>query len=207
MKQAAVLLVLLAGCAAQGEIIYLRSASGEQVQCGPYQTAAPVVRAFAPETSTPQMAEAEGRLRNCVSDYQRQGFQRTSTPGGVQEAIIPVHLYIVSGPLARSGVAEIPGVVSSTGMSGRFGFVRPDGVKCQGNWSTVTVEAVSNTSLLGQYGAAAGVSTNSTNVGRGQAFGVCDGGGSFQAEYYAGRANAGAGVARDSDGNLYRLLF
>ena len=65
----------LAGCAEPTETIYL--ARGEQrVQCGPYKAVNNVARAFAPESATPQVVEAEYKLRNCVSDYQRQGFNR-----------------------------------------------------------------------------------------------------------------------------------
>jgi hypothetical protein len=56
----------LAGCATS-ETVRLRSASGMVAVCGPYTAAA-----IGPLADVSQQI----KLRDCVSDYQRQGFER-----------------------------------------------------------------------------------------------------------------------------------
>jgi len=58
-------------CCATSEVIYLKNANGQTVQCGPY----------AGYGSLPaQAAQADAKLRGCVSDYQRQGYERVPGP-------------------------------------------------------------------------------------------------------------------------------
>lgn len=60
------LCAILAAC--QSDTIYLRNRAGNMVTCGPFAGgfAGPVVA---------QMS-ADQRLRDCVTDYQRQGYER-----------------------------------------------------------------------------------------------------------------------------------
>jgi len=70
MKRWSVLLVFVAGCASS-ETVYLANANGQKVQCGPY-------RGYG---SLPMQArQAQISLRDCVDDYQRQGYNRVPGP-------------------------------------------------------------------------------------------------------------------------------
>lgn len=87
MKKWGIVLVagFLGSCAGGGEIIYLTDGSSQQVTCGPFSTNTPIKRYLEAELGSPGAAErvgdtAETQLRNCVEDYQRQGFQRLGTP-------------------------------------------------------------------------------------------------------------------------------
>lgn len=65
-----VLLAFSAGCAVQTETVHLRhQQTGQTGQCGPYG---------AYETS--QTVESAAQLRDCVADYQDQGFVVTPQP-------------------------------------------------------------------------------------------------------------------------------
>lgn len=68
-KMAFLALLGLAGCAAPSETIYL-ARGADRVQCGPYKE-----EPFAVGDQAPIL---EKRLRDCVSDFQRQGYQRVS---------------------------------------------------------------------------------------------------------------------------------
>jgi hypothetical protein len=72
MRKCAVLAcLLLAGCGSlQTEKVYLARTDGQRVTCGPYDA---------------QLGDQDGqamqmRLRQCVSDYQRQGYERVPGP-------------------------------------------------------------------------------------------------------------------------------
>lgn len=58
----------LSGCSA-AEVVYLRKAGGETVKCGPYHSA-----------TNNQERLALTSLRECVSDYQLQGYNRVPGP-------------------------------------------------------------------------------------------------------------------------------
>jgi hypothetical protein len=66
--------LLLSGCAAGGEIVYLRRGD-EIAKCGPYSSAQSVAQIVAPQTFG-SGAGAETRLRGCIDDYQRAGYER-----------------------------------------------------------------------------------------------------------------------------------
>lgn len=54
--------VMLSGCTVTSETVHLRNSGGMTVQCGPYRGGnAPLVTVA---------------LRNCVEDFQRQGYER-----------------------------------------------------------------------------------------------------------------------------------
>jgi hypothetical protein len=65
------LLMFLVACATS-ESVHLRNAStGETVQCGPYTVYGNLNAAA---------VSAQSRVRSCISDYQRQGFERVQAP-------------------------------------------------------------------------------------------------------------------------------
>lgn len=66
-KGAFIALLALAGCAAPTEAIYMAKGT-ERVQCGPYKEE--------PMARGDQTGILDARLRACVSDYQRQGYNR-----------------------------------------------------------------------------------------------------------------------------------
>ena len=72
MKRILVALAILplAACASS-ETVYLKNATGQTVQCGPYSGVGSLPA---------QAAQADEKLRGCIYDYQRQGYERTSTP-------------------------------------------------------------------------------------------------------------------------------
>ena len=59
--------ILLAGCATS-EAVYLQNSTGQTVQCGPYTVGGSIPQAN---------VRVQERLRDCVADYQRQGYERT----------------------------------------------------------------------------------------------------------------------------------
>lgn len=74
MKKAVILtsLLSLTGCVAQQtETIFMAMAGAADVKCGPYPT--DVITSEGPTM-------ANQKLRACVSDFQRQGYNRVSPP-------------------------------------------------------------------------------------------------------------------------------
>lgn len=73
MKKLVILGVLaVSGCTTpQTEVIYLANSAGQKAQCGPY---------FRGIGSNYTMNVAEQNLRDCVNDYQKQGYSRTPGP-------------------------------------------------------------------------------------------------------------------------------
>ncbi len=69
----------------------------------------------------------------------------------------------------------------------------------------------SNVSLFTQYGHITGFGTSVSNVpgvNKGQAMSFCQSGTTLEAEFVTGSGTAnGYGVARDSNGNVYKMLF
>ena len=60
----------LAGCASS-EKVYLKNASNQVVKCGPYTNYGNIPHA----NVTTQI-----QLRDCIADYQRQGYERVPGP-------------------------------------------------------------------------------------------------------------------------------
>jgi hypothetical protein len=127
-----------------------------------------------------------------------------------------VEFYPVEGPLA----AQVPLPVIQAkaegveGNSGRLTLTRPNGETCSGRWSSAAPQfaAVSSGSLFSIYGGALFGSSVTTGiqpgVNQGQAFLSCSAGTTMQAEFVTGSGTAnGYGVAKDSEGNVYRMLF
>ena len=72
MKKSIMILLAmgLAGCATS-EIIYLKNQAGETVECGPYT--------YNMNSNTDAML-AQAKVRDCVDDYRRQGYERIQAP-------------------------------------------------------------------------------------------------------------------------------
>ena len=126
-----------------------------------------------------------------------------------------VNMYPIEGPLSLQSplpilIASVDGITSNTGS---FSFSLPDGSKCSGTWSSVAPQMISSssTSLFGRYGSIAGFSITASNlpgVNRGQAFGVCTNNERFDVEFLTGSGTAnGYGLASDTAGNVYKLIF
>ena len=64
------LAIFLYGCA-MSETVYLQNAEGELVQCGPYTNYGNIPNA---------VDSTRTQLRDCVGDYQRQGYERVPEP-------------------------------------------------------------------------------------------------------------------------------
>jgi len=69
---AVALLPVLAGCATQ-PVMLRNPQTGQTTQCGPYTNMHPLFPALSPHW------KAE---RQCIEDYQRQGFERMPVPPG-----------------------------------------------------------------------------------------------------------------------------
>jgi hypothetical protein len=123
-----------------------------------------------------------------------------------------VNLYPVQGPLAAQ--KPVPVIVGNAeGISGNTGTLTlalPSGELCSGKWSSVAAE-VTSSSLLGRFGSTAGFPIRTgplPGVNKGQAFFACAQGTSIEAEFLTGGDTGnGYGVARDTQGNIYKMLF
>ncbi len=72
LKRIAIVLIVLGlvGCATS-ETVYLRNASSQTVKCGPFTSSGNINAAT---------AASHIKLRDCITDYQRQGYERVPTP-------------------------------------------------------------------------------------------------------------------------------
>ena len=66
----AVLIFGLVGCATS-ETVYMKNDTGETVKCGPYTTGGNIAAAA---------MTSHAKLRDCVMDYERQGYKRVPRP-------------------------------------------------------------------------------------------------------------------------------
>lgn len=121
---------------------------------------------------------------------------------------IQVSMYPAGGPLQKSGKTQpITGNVGGVGTTGTFTFTRPDGVNCDGRWTTLQSKPAVG-SLLDKHRDVVGIAANPEGMVGGLALGACSNGGSFQAEYYVvPNIDSGFGAATDSDGNIYKVIF
>ena len=126
-----------------------------------------------------------------------------------------VNMYPIKGPISERNplpviIAHVDGIMSNTG---NFGFTTPDQIECSGKWSSVAPQMVSTGwgTLFTTYGTASGFGTTASNLpgaNKGQAFGVCSDNTTFQVEFLTGSGTAnGYGLASDSAGNIYKLIF
>jgi hypothetical protein len=125
------------------------------------------------------------------------------------------NLYPTSGPYSQQVptpvvVVKVEGI---TGNTGPASLVLPNGETCQGQWSSVapTHSSITSGSLWSRYGALAGFSVTNglvPGVNKGQAFLNCSKGTKIEAEFFTGSGTAnGYGVATDTAGNVYKMLF
>jgi hypothetical protein len=128
---------------------------------------------------------------------------------------VDIKMYPVQGPMAQRKplpvlTATADGITNNTG---NITISSLEGETCSGKWSSVAPQeaSVTSVSLLTQYGAIAGIMSTvgpKPGVNRGEAFIVCPSGTNFQAEFYTGSGTAnGYGVGKDSNGNVFKLLF
>ena len=123
-----------------------------------------------------------------------------------------VSLFPVSGPLSDEKPLPVLTATAEgiTGNTGPISLNTPRGDTCVGRWSSVAPTYVASGTLFGQYGGMAGFSVSGIQPGvnKGQAFLTCATGTTFEAEFFTGSGTAnGYGVAKDSNGNVYKMLF
>lgn len=125
-----------------------------------------------------------------------------------------VSMYPVEG--ARAKQAPLPVVKAQVNdiqnNTGSITMTDPDGETCTGTWSSGAPAPMNpGNSLVATYGGAAGVVSQvpaASMMNRGEAFITCERGTTYQVEFYTGNGTAnGFGVAKDSRGNVYKLLF
>lgn len=126
-----------------------------------------------------------------------------------------VSLFPTAGPLKNARPAPVLTAVAENVVSnsGPFRLTYPDGDVCEGRWSSLAPQMISVGwgSIFSKYGAIAGVSSSVTNlpgVNRGEAMAICKSGNQLQVEFYTGSGTAnGVGVAKDDQGNVFKMLF
>ena len=136
---------------------------------------------------------------------------------------ITAKLYPVKGPY--SGQRPIPilkaRVCDVQKNSGDVTMTLPDGEICSGSWSSLAPQQVSTTSVIGGARMSSGIQTayttvygtgftvsNVPGVNKGTAYLVGDKGTTVEVEFFTGSGTAsGNGVAIDSKGNVYKVIF
>lgn len=105
--------------------------------------------------------------------------------------------------------------------SGEVSLTLPDGERCVGSWSSLAPQQVSVSTMTGQAQVTSGIQTayatvygtgftvsNVPGVNRGTAYFVGDRGTTVEVEFFTGSGTAsGNGVAVDSKGNTYKVIF
>lgn len=128
---------------------------------------------------------------------------------------VPVTLYPVQGPYSERTQKPIVNATAHDVQrnTGKFEVTLPNGEMCEGRWSSAAgvMRIQSSSSLFTQYGPVVGFDTSVLNVpgvNRGQAMSFCASGQTIEAEFVTGSGTAnGYGIAKDSDGNVYKMLF
>lgn len=191
-----VLALLLTACVNAGPEVILTNADGKKMSCGHYQSPAVQVGEYVAAANL-----ANGSVNSCVEKYAAQGY---GVP--IPERRINAVAYTAAGPLHDAGATSpIQTYIIAAGTKGRFGFIRPDGVTCEGSFSTM--QGTGANGLVVKYHDLIGLSLPTDNMVVGVALGSCRNGASFQAEYYVVRGtDSGFGVAVDGDGNVYKIL-
>jgi hypothetical protein len=96
------------------------------------------------------------------------------------------------------------------GNTGNISLMLPSGEACTGKWSSIAPIYAASGTLFSQYGGVVGfnVSGIRPGVNPGRAFLACNRGTKIEVEFYTGSGTAnGFGIAADSQGNVYRMLF
>ena len=128
---------------------------------------------------------------------------------------ISVSMFPTDGPLRTSKPVPvlIATVENVTSNSGPFKVTYPNGDVCEGRWASLAPQMVATNwgGLFNKYGALAGVSTtviNKPGINRGEAMAFCKSGNELQVEFFTGSGTAnGLGIAKDSEGNVFKLIF
>ena len=126
-----------------------------------------------------------------------------------------VNMYPVKGPLSEQKplpvlVATVDGIMGNTGG---FNLTLPSGATCSGRWSSIAPMSVGHSSigLAGAWGFVYGSGYSVRNlpgINRGEAMATCTDHTTIQVEFFTGSGTAnGNGVAQDSAGNTYKLIF
>lgn len=136
---------------------------------------------------------------------------------------VTAKLYPVKGPYSEQRPIPIlkAQVEDVQRNSGDVSMTLPDGEVCSGSWSSLAPQQVSTTSVSGQarvtsglqsayatvYGSGFSVSSV-PGINKGTAYLVGDRGTTVEVEFFTGSGTAsGNGVAIDSKGNIYKVIF
>ena len=125
------------------------------------------------------------------------------------------NLYPIKGPLSMQKPipiikAKVNGILGNTGS---ISLTLPTGEECKGKWSSAAGVSVGygTVNLFSQYGSMLGTSMsiqNKAGVNRGEAIIVGGRDTVIEIEFYTGSGTAnGYGLAKDSQGNIYKVLF
>lgn len=143
-------------------------------------------------------------------------FMAFATAIAVGACSAQIEMYPVEGPLSKEVPLPVVHATADgvTGGSGSLSLTMPDGEACKGKWSSVAPQYASfgAGSLIGTYGQRIGLEGASVGIvpgiNKGHAFVTCDRGTTVEAEFLTGSGTAnGYGVAKDSNGNIFKMLF
>jgi hypothetical protein len=136
---------------------------------------------------------------------------------------VTAKLYPVKGPYSEQRPIPVlkAQVMDVQRNSGDVTLTLPDGELCSGSWSALAPQQVSMTTIAGHGQVTSGIQTayatvygnaftvsNVPGVNRGVAYLVGNRGTTIDVEFFTGSGTAsGNGVAIDSKGNIYKLIF
>ncbi len=136
---------------------------------------------------------------------------------------VTAKLYPVKGPYSDQKPIPVlrAHVKDVQRNSGDVTLTLPDGEICSGSWSSLAPQQVSMTSMSGRGQITSGIQSayatvygtgftvsNIPGINRGTAFLVGDRGTTIEVEFFTGSGTAsGNGVAIDSKGNIYKVIF
>jgi hypothetical protein len=136
---------------------------------------------------------------------------------------VTAKLYPVQGPLSEQKPIPVlrARVMDVQRNSGDVTLTLTDGEVCTGSWSSLAPQQVSMTSISGRGQITSGIQTayttvygtgftvsNVPGVNRGTAYLVGDRGTTIEVEFFTGSGTAsGNGVAIDSKGNIFKVIF
>jgi len=124
---------------------------------------------------------------------------------------ITLDLYPAKGPLSNQIPIKVIKAKAKNVLSnsGKCFLTLPNGEYCEGRWSSTAgvKNSPNNYSLLLNYGQELGLSPRG-NENRGYAMLLGTNGTSIEIEFLSGAGTAhGFGVAKDNQGNLFKVLF
>jgi hypothetical protein len=136
---------------------------------------------------------------------------------------VTAKLFPVKGPYSeQKPIPVLRALVKNVqGNSGDVTLTLPNGEVCTGTWSSIAPQQVSSTSITGGAQLRSGIQSayatvygtgftvsNVPGINRGTAYLVGDRGTTIEVEFFTGSGTAsGNGVATDSNGNIYKVLF